>query len=180
MTDKLLEQVMERARQFAHAYFNFHTSALGTSRSDLDQRWEALRAEVSAALSSVEAALQQPKLDDLNTSIADRMVELAYALDDQNLPLAARISYVKRELGIAARELLLNAGPALQQEGGGVPSSALRDAAYDQIDRFLRNNMDDMDYADYSQALDLIYTTAPSDSETQAAPSPTKQEEKRG
>lgn len=41
------------------------------------------------------------------------------------------------------------------------PSSALREAAYDQIDRFLRNNMDDMDYADYSQALDLIYTTSP-------------------
>lgn len=41
------------------------------------------------------------------------------------------------------------------------PSSALRDAAYDQIDRFLRNNLNDVDYADYSQALDLIYTTSP-------------------
>jgi hypothetical protein len=37
----------------------------------------------------------------------------------------------------------------------------LREAAYDQIDRFLRNNLSDEDYADYSQALDLIYTTAP-------------------
>ena len=38
------------------------------------------------------------------------------------------------------------------------PSSAIRDAAYDQIDRYLRNNLSDEDYADYSQALDLIYT----------------------
>jgi hypothetical protein len=51
---------------------------------------------------------------------------------------------------------LLDGVPEAQE-----PSSALRDAAYDQIDRFLRNNMDDMDYADYSQALDLIYTTSP-------------------
>lgn len=38
--------------------------------------------------------------------------------------------------------------------------AALRDEAYDQIDRFLRNALDDDDYADYSQALDLIYTGA--------------------
>ena len=32
-----------------------------------------------------------------------------------------------------------------------------RDVAYDQIDRFLRNNLSDADYADYSQALDRVY-----------------------
>lgn len=38
------------------------------------------------------------------------------------------------------------------------PDQAVRNEAYDMIDRFLRNNLDDSDYADYSQALDLIYT----------------------
>ena len=42
-------------------------------------------------------------------------------------------------------------------------NTTLRDAAYDHIDRYLRNNLSDEDYADYSQALDLIYTTAPTD-----------------
>jgi hypothetical protein len=31
-----------------------------------------------------------------------------------------------------------------------------RDAAYDLIDRFLRNNLDDTDYAEYSAALDTV------------------------
>ena len=38
-----------------------------------------------------------------------------------------------------------------------VPSKAERDAAYDQIDRYLRNNLDDTDYADYSAALERVY-----------------------
>lgn len=45
-------------------------------------------------------------------------------------------------------------------DGIGCPdcqSDDKRDAAYDQIDRFLRNNLDDDAYADYSSALDLIY-----------------------
>jgi hypothetical protein len=33
----------------------------------------------------------------------------------------------------------------------------VRDAAYDKIDRFLRNNLDDANYADYSRALEEIY-----------------------
>jgi hypothetical protein len=32
------------------------------------------------------------------------------------------------------------------------------DSAYDQIDRYLRNNLDDSDYARYSAALELVYT----------------------
>jgi len=36
-----------------------------------------------------------------------------------------------------------------------------RSKAYDMIDRFLRNNLDDSDYAEYSAALDSIYTTPP-------------------
>lgn len=52
------------------------------------------------------------------------------------------------------RDVLSAARPVeVQQE----PSSTIRNAAYSQIDRFLRNNLDDADYADYSQALDLIY-----------------------
>ena len=31
-------------------------------------------------------------------------------------------------------------------------------AAYDKIDRYLRNNLDDDDYAEYSAALDLVST----------------------
>ncbi len=34
----------------------------------------------------------------------------------------------------------------------------LASAAYDRIDRFIRNNLDDIDYAAYSEALDRIYT----------------------
>jgi hypothetical protein len=47
----------------------------------------------------------------------------------------------------------------LTAESRAEAPSALRDAAYNQIDRFLRNNLDDADYADYSQALDFIFTT---------------------
>ena len=33
--------------------------------------------------------------------------------------------------------------------------------AYDKIDRFLRNNLNDIDYTEYSDALDNLYTTPP-------------------
>ena len=46
---------------------------------------------------------------------------------------------------------------AVFQEPVAMPSS-VRKAAYDQIDRFLRNNLHDDDYADYSAALDSLYT----------------------
>jgi hypothetical protein len=48
--------------------------------------------------------------------------------------------------------------------------SRTRDEAYDQIDRFLRNNMDDADYAEYSQALDCVYAA---ESSLQKQPEPT-------
>lgn len=35
------------------------------------------------------------------------------------------------------------------------------DNAYDKIDRFLRNNLDDADYAEYSAALDEVLSAAP-------------------
>lgn len=38
-----------------------------------------------------------------------------------------------------------------------MPDDKERDAAYDKIDRFLRNNLDDTDYAEYSEALELVY-----------------------
>jgi hypothetical protein len=34
-----------------------------------------------------------------------------------------------------------------------------RDAAYDKIDRYLRNNLDDSDYAEFSEALEAVYAT---------------------
>ena len=34
----------------------------------------------------------------------------------------------------------------------------LIEAAYNKIDRYLRNNLSDGDYSDYSLALDLIYS----------------------
>ena len=37
------------------------------------------------------------------------------------------------------------------------PTSESAKRAYDKIDRFLRNNLDDTDYADFSAALDLVY-----------------------
>jgi hypothetical protein len=45
-------------------------------------------------------------------------------------------------------------------DGIGCPDCQTDDkraAAYDRIDRFLRNNLDDSDYADYSAELDLVY-----------------------
>jgi hypothetical protein len=70
------------------------------------------------------------------------------------------------------------ATPPASSEPEQRPSSALVDAAYDQIDRYLRNNLDDMDYADYSQALDLIYAHAPTkrSDATDAVPEPEFQE----
>lgn len=43
--------------------------------------------------------------------------------------------------------------------------------AYDLIDRFLRNNLGDEDYAEYSAALETVYTAA--------APTPRKPEPKQ-
>ena len=40
------------------------------------------------------------------------------------------------------------------------PTSESAKQAYDKIDRFLRNNLDDTDYADFSAALDLVYADA--------------------
>lgn len=33
--------------------------------------------------------------------------------------------------------------------------------AYDMIDRFLRNNLDDTDYAEYSEALEFVFSPSP-------------------
>lgn len=51
-------------------------------------------------------------------------------------------------------------------DGAGVPAAPTQEpvasAAYDMVDRFLRNNLSsDDDYAEYSAALDVIYTTPP-------------------
>lgn len=39
--------------------------------------------------------------------------------------------------------------------------SAVRSAAFDRIDRFLRNNLDDRDYASYAEALDVLWNPTP-------------------
>lgn len=44
-------------------------------------------------------------------------------------------------------------------ENTSAPSG--RSDAYDMIDRYLRNNLDDDDYAEYSAALDCIYDAPP-------------------
>ena len=49
-------------------------------------------------------------------------------------------------------------------DGVGCPDCLADDRradAYDQIDRLLRNNLNDDDYADYSAALNLIYGPTP-------------------
>ena len=56
--------------------------------------------------------------------------------------------------------LATSAPPPVEAREPATPSSALRNAAYDQIDRYLRNNLSDEDYADYSQALDLLWLAA--------------------
>lgn len=62
--------------------------------------------------------------------------------------------------------------PPVQQDAQAVVAlpSRVREAAYDQIDRFLRNNLHDDDYADYSAALDSLYAApTPPAQPTQAA-----------
>jgi hypothetical protein len=39
--------------------------------------------------------------------------------------------------------------------------SDVRSAAYDRIDRFLRDNLDDRDYAPYAEALDVLWKPPP-------------------
>jgi hypothetical protein len=51
-------------------------------------------------------------------------------------------------------------GPRMEEPAEAVaPVEAprSRDAAYDMIDRYLRNNLDDSDYAEYSAALEAVY-----------------------
>lgn len=40
-----------------------------------------------------------------------------------------------------------------------------RDGAYDMVDKFLRNSLDDADYAEYLEALELLYTPEPEQDE---------------
>ena len=54
------------------------------------------------------------------------------------------------------------------------PTSESAKQAYDKIDRFLRNNLDDTDYADFSAALDLVYADAAP--QPQASPQEPSQE----
>lgn len=42
-----------------------------------------------------------------------------------------------------------------------VMTSAKQEAAYEMIDRYLRNNLDDADYAEYSAALDRVASVVP-------------------
>jgi hypothetical protein len=65
-----------------------------------------------------------------------------------------------------ARELGLDYEPVLKDNSNYRldPSVAepVASAAYDMVDRFLRNNLSsDADYAEYSAALDALYTTQP-------------------
>jgi hypothetical protein len=51
---------------------------------------------------------------------------------------------------------------AIKQALSAPVQEPVASAAYDMIDRFLRNNLSrDDDYAEYSAALDVIYTTPP-------------------
>ena len=58
------------------------------------------------------------------------------------------------------------------------PTSESAEQAYDKIDRFLRNNLDDTDYADFSAALDLVYadTTQLQDAKPTAQTADARQE----
>ena len=62
---------------------------------------------------------------------------------------------------IDAREKLEKPGTWMEAQTTLVSPEVAYDAAYDKIDRFLRNNLDDNDYAEYSEALDEIARPAP-------------------
>jgi hypothetical protein len=73
-----------------------------------------------------------------------------YGWPAQNLEFARAIESAVREECAA---------PVAEVSASGHDES--RSAAYDLIDRFLRNNTDDLNYADYAHALDVIYAFAP-------------------
>lgn len=73
--------------------------------------------------------------------------------DDDDLAIDWSLSYAltwdgHKQHGTADMPAL----PIVQQEPA-------RDAAYDKIDRFMRNNLDDSDYAEFSEALETLYAS---------------------
>jgi hypothetical protein len=74
-----------------------------------------------------------------------------------NLYAFADVVYIARAIESAVREEC--AAPVAEVSASG--HDEFRSIAYDQIDRFLRNNNDDLNYADYAHALDVIYAFAP-------------------
>lgn len=95
----------------------------------------------------------------MNTILTDSemLAALAYGAGTQSVNGVAR-----------AVEAAVLAKLALKAEQEVSP--AVSDA-YDMLDRFLRNNLDDADYADFSHALDLISTPpAPPQADRQRVP----------
>jgi hypothetical protein len=169
MTDKLLEQVREALP--ADVFTVNFVRLAGLSKDKARECEEIVRTLLDAALSSVEAALQRPA---------------------QAEPQGCHRSHPHENMGaecerltVTARENNARAGAALQQEGGGVPPSATdilgavaRGWTHAQNQK---KEMDpDLAIAIAAEVSALLEWPRPSDSKTQAAPSPTKQEEKRG
>lgn len=111
----------------------------------------------------------------------DEALDLALeALEEAHYKVEHKQDAAKREKAITAikqaraldkkaenaRELGLDYEPVLKDNSNyrydPPVAEPVASAAYDMVDRFLRNNLSsDADYAEYSAALDALYTTPP-------------------
>ena len=144
--------------------------------------WPEKQEMISAAygLSSwLSAALDDPKVcqgykDAINAwfdaamPVAPSHREINESIHDRQVVIRTCVSLIREEMGnvpqLGATWLKLHRLIGEIEDMGDEPvkqepvvNDADRSDAYDVIDRFLRNNLDDSDYKDYSTALDTIY-----------------------
>lgn len=142
-----------------------------TAAAQPAREWVGLTpTEVTMTVSEVTLARKEDSTDpDFLTTFA-RAIESKLREKNAGQPAAMKpwqtMPTVKdratnRELtvvGVYEDVVFVDVPTADDKAGGEVVGERLRSAAYDQIDRFLRNNLGDDDYAEYSAALDTIYT----------------------
>jgi len=129
----------------------YRGGSIWTICKDCDRKWADDRGgfkphEDAPAVAAARAALASPAAPVAQVPVepvaevagSQHMHEIRWESNPRWLPLGTKL-YV--------------AAPAVSPlEAPAQPSEA-----YDRIDRFLRNNLDDADYAEYSAALDAIY-----------------------
>ncbi|MBH1637809.1 hypothetical protein I5U65_22310 [Stenotrophomonas maltophilia] len=121
----------------------------GYADNSLQQLWQAWQAAVSAQPS--------PGGQGESMSISDDDRAVLQRLQDA-LPTTGINGWAK---GVDVLERLLRDSLAARQPVGEPVADAVRTLAYDAIDRFLRNNMDDAAYAEYVEHLEALWAAVP-------------------